>query len=132
MYLSNIKLWNFRKYWPSTSFENTANLDLNFEKGINILIWANDSWKTAILDAIKLVLKPNTWERIKLDIEEDFFEWTNKLKIELTLSDLLDSEARHFTEFLDIKDDKVNLVLSCEIHHNWNKIFHYDIKTWKD
>jgi len=54
MYLSNIKLWNFRKYWPS-KINWEPSLDLNFEKWLNVLIWANDSWKTAILDAMELI-----------------------------------------------------------------------------
>lgn len=132
MYLSNIKLWNFRKYWPANNFESNPNLDLNFEPWLNVLIWANDSWKTAILDAIKLVLKPNTGEWIKLDIEEDFHKWKNKMKIELTFKDFSDLEARHFAEFLIIKNEKAILILSCEISHNWEKVFHYDVKTWKN
>lgn len=132
MYLSNIKLWNFRKYWPANNFESNSNLDLNFESWLNVLIWANDSWKTAILDAIKLVLRPNTWEWIRIDIEEDFFKDKNKLKIELTFADLKDFEARHFAEFLIIEDDTEKLVLSCEISHNWEKVFHYDVKAWKN
>lgn len=132
MYLSNIKLWNFRKYWPANNFEDDPNLDLNFEKGLNVLIWANDSGKTAILDAIKLVLKPNTGEWIKLDIEEDFHKWKNKMKIELTFKDFSDLEARHFAEFLIIENEKAILILSCEISHNGEKVFHYDVKAWKN
>lgn len=136
MYLANIKLWNFRKYWPSRSFDGEANLDLNFEPWLNVLIWANDSWKSAILDAIKLVLKPNTWEWIRIDIGEDFFKDNNrnenKLKIELTFTEFKDFEARHFAEFLIIEDNVEKLVLSCEISHNWEKVFHYDVKAWKN
>lgn len=132
MYLSNIKLWNFRKYWPANNFESNPNLDLNFEPWLNVLIWANDSWKTAILDAIKLVLRPNTWEWIKLDIEEDFHNWKNKMKIELAFENFSNLEARHFAEFLSIENDTEKLVLSCEISHNWEKIFHYDVKAWKN
>lgn len=132
MYLSNIKLWNFRKYWPASDFEENPNLDLNFEKWLNVLIWANDSGKTAILDAIKLVLKPNTGEWIRLDMEEDFHNWKNKMKIELTFENFSELEARHFAEFLSIENDTEKLILSCEISHNWEKIFHYDVKAWKN
>ena len=132
MYLSNIKLWNFRKYWPANNFESNPNLDLNFEPWLNVLIWANDSWKTAILDAIKLVLRPNTWEWIRIDIEEDFHNWKNKMKIELAFENFSNLEARHFAEFLSIENDTEKLILSCEISHNWEKIFHYDIKAGKN
>ena len=132
MYLSNIKLWNFRKYWPANNFESNPNLDLNFEPWLNVLIWANDSWKTAILDAIKLVLRPNTWEWIRIDIEEDFHNWKNKMKIEIAFENFSNLEARHFAEFLSIENDTEKLILSCEISHNWEKIFHYDVKAWKN
>lgn len=132
MYLSNIKLWNFRKYWPANNFESNPNLDLNFEPWLNVLIWANDSWKTAILDAIKLVLRPNTWEWIKLDIEEDFHNWKNKMKIELAFENFSNLEARHFAEFLSIENDTEKLILSCEISYNGEKVFHYDVKAWKN
>ena len=51
MYLSNIKLWNFRKYGEvATTFDLTKpNLDLNFTKGLNVLIGENDSGKTDVV-----------------------------------------------------------------------------------
>jgi len=58
MYLKNLKLWNFRKYGNPNPFNlQEPSLDLNFSKGVNVLIGQNDSGKTAIIDAIKLVLK---------------------------------------------------------------------------
>ena len=51
MYLSNIKLWNFRKFGTKTDFDiEKPSLDLNFTNGLNILIGGNDSGKTAIID----------------------------------------------------------------------------------
>lgn len=135
MYLSNIKLWNFRKYWPSVfTFPEKPNLDLTFNKWLNVLIWANDSWKTAILDAIKLVLKTNTWEWIKPDKEEDFHKGTNNFKIQLRFDNFEIEEARHFAEFLCVDTTKnpleEYLILTCEISKNSEKVFSYDIKAW--
>lgn len=135
MYLSNIKLWNFRKYWPSIiPFTETPNLDLNFNYWLNILIWANDSWKTAILDAIKLVLKTNTWEWIKVDKEEDFYKWTNNIKVQLRFDNFTENEARHFAEFLCVDTTKTPqeeyLILSCDISKNTERVFPFDIKAW--
>lgn len=136
MYLSNIKLWNFRKYWPSTfPFTDKPNLDLNFSLWLNLLIWANDSWKTAILDAIKLVLKTNTWEWIKVDKEEDFHKWTNNIKIQLRFDNFKTDEARHFAEFLCVDttiptNPKEYLILNCEISKNTDRVFPFDIKAW--
>lgn len=57
MYLSELKLWNFRKFSKNdgTIEFDSPHLVVPFKKGINILIGENDSGKTAIIDAIKLV-----------------------------------------------------------------------------
>ncbi len=99
MFLANIKIWNFRKYGFSGEIDlSNPNLDLNFTKGLNILIGENDSGKTAIVDAIKLVLKTHSYEWIKLD-GDDFFESSNRFRIELRFEDM-EEEAFHFTEWL--------------------------------
>ncbi|XQF90468.1 AAA family ATPase [Pseudoalteromonas espejiana] len=99
MFLANIKIWNFRKYGSSGEVDlSNPNLDLNFTKGLNILIGENDSGKTAIVDAIKLVLKTHSYEWIKLD-DDDFFDSSNRFRIELRFEDM-EEEAFHFTEWL--------------------------------
>ena len=51
MYLSEVKLWNFRKYGKQTSFDiNTPDLVLPLRKGMNVLVGENDSGKSAIID----------------------------------------------------------------------------------
>jgi len=58
MYLSKIRLWNFRIFGSNAPLDlNKPNLELDFNEGINVLIGENDSGKTAIIDAIKLVLE---------------------------------------------------------------------------
>ena len=99
MYLSNIKLWNFRKYGNDTFDINKPNLDLNFTKGLNVLIGENDSGKTAIIDAIKIVLKTHSYEYIKIEVD-DFYNNSDRLRIELKFKGLLNEEAKNFTEWL--------------------------------
>jgi putative ATP-dependent endonuclease of OLD family len=100
MYLSNIKLWNFRKFGSNTIIDlEKPNLDLNFTKGINVLIGENDSGKTAIVDAIKLALKTHSYDWLRLDWD-DFFEDASRLRIELKFENLIDNEAKNFTEWL--------------------------------
>ena len=99
MYLSNIKLWNFRKYGSDTFDIDKPNLDLNFTKGLNVLIGENDSGKTAIIDAIKIVLKTHSYEYIKVEAD-DFYNNSDRLRIELKFKGLLDEEAKNFTEWL--------------------------------
>lgn len=100
MYLSNIKLWNFRKFGSVGDIDlKRPNLDLYFTPGLNVLIGENDSGKTAILEAIKTVLKTHAYERLFLEAE-DFYDGTNELRIELIIKGLTVSEAAHFTEWL--------------------------------
>ena len=71
MYISQLSLWNFRKY-GSQSFEiSNPDLIVPFHNGLNVLIGENDSGKTAIVDAIKLVLKTHSYEWIKVE-KDDF------------------------------------------------------------
>lgn len=44
MYLSIVRLWNFRKY--SSGENNAPGLEIHFHKGVNVLIGENDSGKT--------------------------------------------------------------------------------------
>ena len=99
MYLSNIKLWNFRKYGSDTFDIDKPNLDLNFTEGLNVLIGENDSGKTAIIDAIKIVLKTHSYEYIKIGTD-DFYNNSDRLRIELKFKGFLDEEAKNFTEWL--------------------------------
>jgi putative ATP-dependent endonuclease of OLD family len=105
MFLANIKAWNFRKYGSAGEIDlTTPNLNLNFTKGLNVLIGENDSGKTAIIDAIKLVLKTHSYEWIKLE-DDDFFESAIRFRIELRFEDM-EEEAFHFTEWLGYEGEK--------------------------
>ncbi len=75
------------------------NINLSFTKGLNVLIGENDSGKSAILEAIKMVLKTHAYERL-MWVKEDFYEGTDELRIELLIDGLTNSEAAHFTEWL--------------------------------
>lgn len=104
MYLSNIKLWNFRKFGAPDAIDlEKPNLDLDFTPGLNVLVGENDSGKTAILEAIKMVLKTHAYERILWE-DDDFFDGTDEIRIELLIDGLTNSEAAHFTEWLGWND----------------------------
>jgi putative ATP-dependent endonuclease of the OLD family len=137
MYLSNLKLWNFRKFGNTTFDLAKPNLDLNFTKGLNVLIGENDSGKTAIIDAIKLVLKTHSYEWIKLE-SEDFYFGSDRLRIELVINDLTDDEAAPFPNWLGYTgagdDIKVylRLIFDVTIDLNTLKIFASDICAGTD
>lgn len=100
MYIKNLKLWNFRKYGSDDVFDlEKPNLDLNFTKGINVLIGQNDSGKSAIIDSIKYVLKTHSYDWIKIT-HDDFHSQTTRLRIEIYIDDLTKHEAKNFTEWL--------------------------------
>ena len=70
MYLSTITLKNFRKY----AYDGVSKhgITVNFHKGLNALIGENDSGKSAIIDAIKLVLQTQSGEFTRVT-DEDFY-----------------------------------------------------------
>ena len=135
MFLSNIKLWNFRKFGSLGDIDlKKPNLDLSFTPGLNVLIGENDSGKTAILEAIKMVLKTHAYERIIWD-DDDFFDGTNEIRIELQIGGLTNSEASHFTEWLgwDNSDPKLPILRLIYIVRRVNgRIMPQDLKAGMD
>ena len=65
MYLSLLQIKNFR------CFDGNEH-SITFKKGLNVLVGENDSGKSAIMDAIKLVLGTTdmNWYRVE---QEDFY-----------------------------------------------------------
>lgn len=135
MYLSEVKLWNFRKYGSVTFELENPDLVVPFNKGLNVLIGENDSGKTAIIDAIKLALKTHAYEWIKVD-EADFFNESEKLRIELEFKGLQPNEAKNFIEWLgwegEGKDAKPILRLIYQVEKRLGKIIPTDIKAGMD
>lgn len=115
MYISELKLWNFRKYGSLEPINlNSPSLNISFNKGMNILIGENDSGKSTILDAIKLVLKTHAYEWIKIE-ENDFYNegdnTANITRIEIEFSGISDLEASNFTEWCGWQDEEVEIEL---------------------
>lgn len=136
MFLTNLKLWNFRIFGTDGSFNiSRPNLNLDFNDGINVLIGENDSGKTAIIDAIKMALKTHSAEWIKIE-DEDFFNDSQRLRIECRFKGLLDEEAKHFTEWLDWVDEKGTgkpyLTVYYDISRRDGRIIPADIKAGID
>jgi len=60
---------------------NKPDTEINFAPGLNVLIGENDSGKTAVIDAIKLILDTHSSEWVKI-ASDDFYEKSNRLRIE--------------------------------------------------
>lgn len=135
MYISNIKLWNFRKFGTLGDIDmQSPNLDLSFTKGLNVLIGENDSGKSTILEAIKMVLRTHAYERLIWE-KEDFYEGTNELRIELLIDGMTNSEAAHFTEWLGWTDGihpRPILRLICTVRLIDDKPIPQEIKAGMD
>ncbi len=144
MYISELKLWNFRKYGKSFSDLNReADLIVPLNKGLNVLIGENDSGKSTILDAIKLVLKTHAYEWIKVE-DSDFYIETEKLKIEIHFSGISNDEAKNFIEWSGwaeeeierdgklLKELRPKLILIYQAEIKDNRIIPSDIKAGMD
>lgn len=135
MYLSQIKLWNFRQFGSDTFNLSEPNLSLNFNNGLNVLIGKNDSGKSAIIDAIKLVLKTHSVEWITPH-KDDFYQESNKFRIELRFDDFTDDEAKYFTEWLSWEgegdDAKVFLRVIYHVEKPFDQILPTDVKAGID
>lgn len=136
MYLSNIKLWNFRKFGSGGEmYLEKPNLNLDLTKGLNVIIGENESGKTAIIDAIKLVLKTHSYDYIRVE-DKDFYTGSNRLRIELTFEGLLPDEAKNFTEWLGWTgtgdETKPFLKINYDVIRQSKKILPADIKAGVD
>lgn len=112
MYLSKLKLWNFRKYGNvdhlfSITKETKPDLVVEFKPTLNVLIGENDSGKTAIVDAIKFVLNTKSLENFRIE-DKDFYKpskgnnrnRSTVLRIECKFKDLRQAEAGSFLEWI--------------------------------
>ena len=114
MYLSILRLWNFRKY---AGADNKPGLEIHFQKGVNVLIGENDSGKTAIVDAIRYVLRTQSGEFIQFE-DKDFYQ---------------DSDGNNVTG--EIKIDGIpyqfapNGVLQTGFRTVFGKRYYYDPQT---
>jgi putative ATP-dependent endonuclease of OLD family len=100
MYLARLKIQNFRIL---------KNVDLPLRKGLNVLLGENDSGKTAMIDAIRLLLGTRDFERIQV-VSEDFYidqnGRTDRLSIEAVFEGLSDDEAALYLEWLGVKGSR--------------------------
>lgn len=125
MIVSDLKLTNFRQ------FDSEKGLHITFHKGLNALIGENDSGKTAIIDALKLVLLTQSNEYIR-PVDEDFHitkegEPVSEFFIDCTITDFSPNEAKNFIEYITFRKDNNKTNYSLQLHYRaWkegSKIF---------
>lgn len=123
MIVSQLRLYDFRRFH---SFDDKPGLSVSFHKGLNALIGENDSGKTAIIDALKLVLLTQSNDYVRPS-EEDFYAnqnhiYCDEFRIECTLSDFTQNEAKNFIEYLEI---------SKGLNGQLNYSLHLFYRAWK-
>lgn len=103
MYLSKLKITNFRKY-------GNPGLEVSFNQGLNVLIGENESGKSTIIDAIRYVLQTQSFEFMRFH-ETDFHcdvdgNRASELKIECEFTGFTDAEAGNFLEWIGFDENK--------------------------
>lgn len=123
MIVSELRLYNFRKF---KCIEDKPGLTVTFHKGLNALIGENDSGKTAIIDAIKLVLLTQSNEYIRPNDDDFYTDATgvisNEFRIECIISDFTQNEAKNFIEYLTYEKNKNGICY----------ILHLNYRAWKE
>lgn len=102
MFLSELCIENFRLFGAG----NHA-FKLSLAKGLTVLVGENDCGKTAVIDALRLVLGTRDQEYFRV-AEGDFHQSSDgtrasAIKIKCTFSDLSDSDKSAFVEFLSYR-----------------------------
>ncbi|PEZ01336.1 ATP-dependent endonuclease [Bacillus sp. AFS018417] len=114
VYLHSLKLWNWRKFGAKE--DNQPGLEVEFNKGLNVLVGENDSGKTAIIDAIKTILGTNSNDPNWIT-EEDFYVGASTLKIECKFRDLSKKEEAYFFDWLSFIKDETELRIIMEVEY---------------
>lgn len=118
MYLKKLRVWNFRCFGRKEN--DQPGLEIDFDPKLNLLIGANDSGKTAIIDAIRICLGTQTYDPIRIDVE-DFYqnpeskERATELKIECTFSNITYEEAGQFLEWIDLQKDEEKQIFELRV-----------------
>lgn len=106
MIISQLNLYNFRRF---KSIDENPGLSVSFHQGLNALVGENDSGKSAVIDAIKMVLLTQSNEYIRVTDDDFYFdgkESASEFKIEMILSDFTPNEAKNFIEYLMFSKDE--------------------------
>jgi putative ATP-dependent endonuclease of OLD family len=137
MYLSTLKLWNFRKFGATGALDlESPHQTVFFQKGVNLLVGENDSGKSAIIDAIKLVLKTHSTDWIRVEWE-DFHKDSGRFRVECLFEGLEDdNEAKNFTEWLGWTGEGVEarpyLRLILDVTRNEDRVLGADVRAGAD
>ena len=123
MWLHELSIKNFRK------IEDIA---IKFPRGLSVIVGENNAGKTAIIDALRIILFPGRdYEPLRLN-EDDFRQKTGFAPIEIscTFCDLTEEDEVHFLESLvDIGEGKFSVKINARVTFN-SVTRRADLKMW--
>lgn len=112
LYLSQLFIENFRAFGAEDREEH---LTLNLDPGLNVLVGENDSGKSAIIDAVRLLLAARAQDSFRLT-EDDFHVRGSKRETSLTVRGtfrgLNEAERSRFLEWLTVEGTDPILVVT--------------------
>ena len=122
MYISKLCLLNFRKY---------EKLEVEFNNNLNILVGENNSGKTAIVDAIRILLGTQSNDYYKIDRSDFYFDgenYTDTFKITCFIKGISDAEGAIFLEYISFKrnesgENEAYLKLEMVANYKNDKIY---------
>ncbi len=125
MFLSSIEINNFRCFGSKQTIE--------FHKGLNVLVGENDSGKSAVLDAIRIVLGTTDQSWYKIELSDFYNENQNtEIKIVCKFSDLSEDEKSAFLECLSYDttmDKDGNEITVFNLYLHWTCKYLTSFKT---
>ena len=111
MYIKKVIIENYRCFKEKTT--------IDFNNGLNVLVGENDSGKSAIIDAIKLVLgtTDQNWQRVN---NTDYNDENTSLPICISIwfAGLTIDECASFMECLTINDGEYLLIVNYEASYS--------------
>ena len=118
MIISELKIYDFRRF---KSVDGAPGLHITFHKGLNAMIGENDSGKTAVIDALKLVLLTQSNEYIR-PVDEDFYKPANgdavsEFKIDCLITEFTQNEAKNFIEYLTFTKNGDKIRYTLQLHY---------------
>ena len=125
MIISELRLYDFRRFH---SENGKPGLSISFHNGLNALIGENDSGKTAVIDALKLVLLTQSNDYVH-PTEDDFYAndervFADEFRIECVLTDFTQNEAKNFIEYLEFAKDAEGLHYTLKLFYRAWKVEH--------
>jgi putative ATP-dependent endonuclease of OLD family len=112
MHLAQLTIENFRIFG---SRAEKTHLELRITKGLTVLVGENDSGKTAIVDALRLVLGTTSQDFLRVN-EDDFHKAGGNTAMDFSIycrfENLTEEEAARFLEWLSFEDKQPVLELT--------------------